>query len=583
MSAAPVIYGADGATVPEKLRVAARARLMASAYQAERSDHPSLANWRPGTYSGQSALAYGRENVAARIHDLARNDGWASAAVSRVVDETIGSGWTLNAQVNARTLGITQDEADEINDQIEALHEDYATNDPGFWCDAERQTNQAGLLGLGMRHDFLDGEAFAHIVWRGEEGSGAPLAPTGYGTCLQVIDPARISNPNGQMDTETLQQGVELDGWNAAIGYHVRRAHPGDRIMQPANAWTWDYVPRDIDGRPNFIHAFSKTRAGERRGIPKLISVVRKHKQVADIDDIEMQAIAVNSALAAFVTSPMDLEELAESMDAGKVTDAMRQMSEGQEAYYKALPLNFRNAQVNFLNPGEAVTLSKPEHPNANFEPFFRQSLRNIASAAGLTYEMLTMDWSNVNYSSARAALLVIYKSLNAVRDRFASQFMAPWYGAWLEEVFDRRLIKLPARAASFEANRAGWCAAEWIGTGRGWIDPLREAQASGLRLSTGQSSRKDEAAEQGRDWKKTALQTAREKKFYTSLGLDPNPSNLETRTQSIATTRDEGSPDQEIEADVNGDTDEETGGPVQNGNRTGGRSSHVPRIRRRA
>jgi capsid protein len=132
----------------------------------------------------------------------------------------------------------------------------------------------------------------------------------------------------------------------------------------------------------------------------------------------------------------------------------------------------------------------------------------------------------------------------------------------------------------SFEANRAGWCAAEWIGTGRGWIDPLREAQASGLRLSTGQSSRKDEAAEQGRDWKKTALQTAREKKFYTSLGLDPNPSNLETRTQSIATTRDEGSPDQEIEADVNGDADEEVGGPAQTGSR---RTSRVPGIRRRS
>lgn len=570
-----MIYGPDAQPVAPSAIAAIRARAMASsAYQAARSDHPSLVNWSPGTWSGQSALGSDRQQVAARIHDLARNDGWASAAVSRIVDETIGSGWTLNAQINARTLGLTQDEADEINDQVEALHEDYAHNDPGFWCDAERQTNQAGILGLGMRHHFLDGEAAAHIVWRGDETTGTPLAPTGYGTCIQVVDPARISNPSGRFDTETLQQGVELDEWGAAIGYHVRRAHPGDRMMQLANAFTWDYVPRDIDGRPNFIHAFAKKRAGERRGVSQLISVVRKHKQVSDIDDLEMQAISINSALAAFVTSPYDLEELAEAMDAGKVTDAMRQVSEGQDAYYKALPLNFKHAQMNFLQPGEQVTLSSPEHPNANFEAFFRQSLRNIASASGLTYEMLTMDWSNVNYSSARAALLVIYKSLNALRDGFAAQFMAPWYGAWLEEVFDRRLVKLPPRAASFEANRAGWCAAEWIGTGRGWIDPLREAQASGMRLSTGQSSRKDEAAEQGRDWKKTALQTARERKFYLGLGLDPNPSNLETRTQSIATTRDETTPDDEIETDVNGDDDKQANAPR--------RGAHVPQIRRR-
>ena len=577
MSASPVILGPDGKTPLQpsprsEMLAAARARMMASAYQAERFAHPSLANWNPGTYSGQSALSYGREFVASRIHDLARNDGWASAAVSRVVDETIGSGWTLNAQVNARTLGITQDEADEINDQIEALHEDYASNDPGFWCDAERQTNQAGILGLAMRHHFLDGEAAAHIVWRGEEGTGRPIAPTGYGTCIQVIDPVRISNPNGRMDSPTLQQGVEIDEWNAAVGYHVRRAHPGDTMMLQRDAWVWDYVPRDIGARPNFIHAFTKRRAGERRGISKLISVVRKHKQVADIDDLEMQAISINSALAAFVTSPYDLDEMVEAMDAGKVTDAMQSISSAQGEYYKALPLNFRNAQVNFLQPGEDVKLSAPEHPNSNFEAFFRQALRNIASAAGLTYEMLTMDWSNVNYSSARAALLVIYKSLNAVKDAFAAQFMAPWYGAWLEEVFDRRLIKLPPNAVSFEANRAGWCAAEWIGTGNGWIDPLREAEAAGVRMATGVSTLKSETADQGRDWKKNALQRARERKKLIALGLDPDPGQIETRSQTITEPPAQGN---QVDKEVDGDEEETSSARHV-------RTSIVPQIRRR-
>lgn len=575
MTSEVTIYGPDDKPLPAAVRSRARAQMMASAaYQAGRTDHPSLVNWYPGSWSGQSALSQGRDFVANRIHDLARNDGWASAAVERVVDETIGSGWTLNASVNALTLGLTHDEADEINDQIEALWEDYAVNDHGFWCDAERQTNQAGLLGLGMRHDFLDGEACAHVVWRGNAGDGEPLSPTGYGTCLQIIDPARLSNPNGRMDSETLQQGVELDEWGAASGYWIRRSHPGDTMIPRTGAWTWDYVAREVDGRPNFIHAFRKRRAGERRGVSSLISVVRKHKQVADIDDLEMQAIAVNSALAAFVTSPYDLEEMAESMDAGNATEAMRQISEGQGAYYKATPLNFRNAQVNFLQPGESITLSSPQHPNANFEAFFRQSLRNIASAAGITYEMLTMDWSNVNYSSARAALLVIYKSLNARRDAFATQFMMPWYAAWLEEVFDRSLLRIPTKATSFEANRAGWCRGAWIGAGRGWIDPLREAEASSMRLSAGLSTRQAEAAEQGRDWKKDALQQARERKFLVDLGLDPDVGDVEARSQTTMTAP-QPSPDKEIETDVNGpDEDKPSGRRAR---------SIVPSIRRRA
>lgn len=547
------ILGANGQPLPPKMKQASRARYAASvAFDAAGSDHPALLNWRPNTYSGLSQLRSGdREFAAARIHDIARNDGWASAAVDRVVDETIGSGWTLNASVNAVTLGISQDEADVINDKIEALWEDFA-NDPGFWCDAERQTNMAGLLGLGMRHDFLDGEACAHVVWRSDE-SGAAISPSGYATCLHIIDPARLSNPLGQMDTASLQQGVSLDEWGAAIGYYVRRSHPND-WLPGKNPLAWDYVDRDIDGRPNFIHAFRKKRAGERRGISKLISVLKKHKQVSDIDDLEMNAISVNSALAAFVTSPYDLEELADSMGAGKVTDAMRQSVEGQSAYYQAMPLNFKNAQVNFLQPGEDVKLSQPGHPNANFEAFFRQALRNIASAAGLTYEMLTMDWSNVNYSSARAAMLVIYKSLNATRDTFAAQFMQPFYMAWLEEVFDRRLIELPSRAVSFEANRAAWCKTNWIGSGRGWIDPLREAEASGMRLSTGVSTLQAESAEQGQDWKKVSLQRAREQKYLLGLGLglglEPEPGRVEARIQ---TSQAEESPDDDIENDVNG------------------------------
>lgn len=572
------VLGPDGTPIPPKAIDGIRRRASASAaYQASGFDHPALANWRPATYSGASAMAFGREFIAARIHDIARNDGWASAATDRVVDETIGSGWTLSAQVNATTLGLTRDEADEINDQIEALWADYGDND---WCDSERQTNQAGLLGLAMRHMFLDGEACAHVVWRGEEGTGEPIAPTGFATCLTIVDPGRLSNPNNQSDTEFLQQGVALDRFGAAEGYWIRRAHPGDRFIKP-DGWIWDYVPREIDGRPEFIHAFRKRRAGERRGVGDLVSVLRKHKQVADIDDLEMQAISINSALAAFVTSPYDLDELVEAMDTGKVTEAMAQMTEQQGAYYKAVPLRFKDAQVNFLQPGEDVKLSQPQHPNANFEAFFRQSLRNIASAAGLTYEMLTMDWSNVNYSSARAALLVIYKALNTRKDHFAGQFMAPWYRAWLEEVFDQRRIRLPARAVSFEANPYGWAKAAWIGTGRGWIDPLREAEASGMRLSTGVSTLQDEVAEQGGDWKLKAQQRARERKFLIGLGLDPDAGRVEARIQSTSVTQS-ADPGQDIEDDVNGPADGEGKGKARR-SRFARPSGAVPIIRRTA
>jgi lambda family phage portal protein len=520
MSKPVEILDVSGTPLPPSVRAAARQRYaMSAAYQAGSLDHPALANWRPSNWSGQSSQAFGRDFISSRVHDIARNDGWGSAAVSRFVDETIGSGWRLSSKPNATTLGISQDQADDIGDQLEALWRDYA-DEPGFWCDAEREAPMAGVLGLGMRHRFLDGEAAAHIVWRGEATTGAPLAPTGYATCVHVIDPQRISNPSGQMDAEFLQQGVALDEWGAAIGYYVRRQHPGDNVLMRNGMFQWDYVPRDIDGRPNFILMKERKRAGERRGVADIVSVLRKHKQVTDVDDYELQAIALNAVLAAFVTSPFDLAELADDFGAGKASQALKEFTDGQGVYYNELPIRLPGAQINFLRTGEDVKFSKSEHPNANFEVFERTALRNIASAVGLTYEMLTMDWSQVNYSSARAAMLVIYRSLGARKDAFASGFMMPIYRAWLEEVFDRRLIRLPAGAASFEANPAGWCHADWIGPGRGWVDPEKEAKAAAIRMATATTTLESETAEQGGDWKANILQKSREQNFAAKHGV---------------------------------------------------------------
>lgn len=531
MTKSVTLLDASGEPIPDAMRGAARRRAsMSAAYQASSYDHPALANWQPSNWSGQSSQAFGRDFISSRIHDLARNDGWGSAGVARFVDETIGSGWRLAAKPNAATLNISQDEADEVADAIEALWLDYA-RDTGFWCDAEREANAAGVLGLAMRHRFLDGEAAAHLVWRGDAVTGAPLAPTGYGTCIHVIDPQRVSNPSGRMDTEFLRQGVELDEWGAAVGYHVRRQHPGDNLLTARGLYSWDYVERDIDGRPNFILMKERKRAGERRGVSDLVATLRKHKQVTDADDFELQAIALNAILAAFVTSPFDLEELAESFGASTAAKAIGDYSAGQTAYYKEDPIRLPGAQINFLRPGEQVNFSKSEHPNSNFEVFERNAMRNIASAVGLTYEMLTMDWSQVNYSSARAAMLVIYRSLTARKDAFAAGFMMPWYRAWLEEVFDRRLIGLPSRAASFEANVAGWCHAEWIGPGRGWVDPEKEAKAAAIRMSTATTTLEDETAEQGGDWKANILQKARETKFAAKHGV-----SLDASTAAVGT-----------------------------------------------
>lgn len=510
-------------------------RVMASAaYQGASFDHPNFAKWNPGTWSGQSALDWSRGALVDRLNDVARNDGWGAAGTSRLVDNIIGSGWTLASKPNHRSLNISYDEAEEISDQIEGLWRDY-TLDVDKWCDAERTKTMAEVMGAAARQRFgAEGEAMAVMVWH----ENAPL----FQTAVHVIDPARCSNPNNRINDEFLRDGVVIDGHGAPQGYHFRRSHPGDIFAGNTGLWNWEYVERHTEwGRPVVIHAFQQKRAGMTRGVSDWAPVMRSIKQSTDYEDYESQAALLNAVMAAFIETPFDPEEMLAAMDQdpgpGAISKLYGEISGAQEAYYKAAPIRLPGVQVNMLQPGEKATLTKPEHPNANFEAFVNAALRKVASAVGITYEQLTMDWSQVNYSSARAALLEIWRGFTAKKGGFASQFKAPIYRCFVEEVFDKRLIRLPSKAVSFEANPAAWCHADWIGPGRGWIDPLKEAQAAGERMKQGLTTLQREAAEQGSDWKLDMEQRAVEVREYQKRGL-VHPSLLQSGASAAVATR---------------------------------------------
>ena len=100
---------------------------------------------------------------------------------------------------------------------------------------------------------------------------------------------------------------------------------------------------------------------------------------------------------------------------------------------------------------------------------------------------------------------------------------MAPIYAAWLEEAINRGIITLPQGAADFAEAKAAYCSAKWIGPGRGWVDPHKEATAATERLAAGLSTLERECAEQGEDYLETIQQRARERKEMFALGLDPD------------------------------------------------------------
>jgi lambda family phage portal protein len=477
------------------------ASMPATAYQAADPMSRELMGWMPRLQSADADLLPERDDITGRIRDLARNNGWASGAIRREIDNVIGAGLRLSYKPDYRALGLTADWAVSFARQVEARWRLW-TQDPGRYCDAARHHTMGGLIGMAYRHYVVDGEALAALRWEPARGGQ-------YATTVQVIDPDRLSNPWDGPDTTGRRAGVEVDSYCAATGYHIRRRHPADIVQAEVDAFTWDYLPRETPwGRPVTIHVYDKEREGQTRGVGRLTPVLKALKMGGHHEDVELQTLVVNSLLATAIESPFDHEVLAEALEDSGRLSAYQDL---RGRFHEKRGITLGGVRVPTLFPGEKLIFQSANRPGAGFSDFQASVLRKIAAGLGLTYEQLSQDWSKTNYSSARAALLEVWKTLSTRREFFSQAFCTPIFGAWLEEAIERGDIELPPEAPDFWTARAAYCRCRWIGPGRGWVDPLKEIQAAAMRLSLGMSTLEDECAEQGDDYQEILEQLARE------------------------------------------------------------------------
>ena len=70
---------------------------------------------------------------------------------------------------------------------------------------------------------------------------------------------------------------------------------------------------------------------------------------------------------------------------------------------------------IEYLAPGKDVKFATPS-ASGGYAEYMRVQLHAIAAGVGLTYELLTGDLSQVNYSSIRAGLLEFRRRMEALQ-----------------------------------------------------------------------------------------------------------------------------------------------------------------------
>lgn len=478
-----------------------------SAYDGASHTDLALSGWNPGMVSPDAALLPELDTLSSRSLDLARNNGLMSGAMQTKRDNIIGAVLRLAATPDYRLLGWTPERAREWGNMTEAHFRSWADTTE---CDAARSLNLLGLSLQALSMGMLAGDAVALPLWK-------PISGMRWNTRLSMIHPARLSTPPGMEGQQGLRKGIEFDRDGAPVAYHFQKVNPGDGIYlngEDATRLTqWERVPAYTSwGRRRVLHLSDKENTGQSRGKPIVAAVMREFHMAGKYSQNELQASLANSLVAAFLESDLD-QDSASALFGDNPREQWAQSVSDARSIGK-----LQGAAVIPLPAGAKLSTFTPGRPNAAFEAFMLAVLRHIAAGMNMPYELLLKDFSKSNYSSARAALLEAWRYFHGRRRWLVDYWLRPIYELWLEEAVNAGVVDAP----DFYENRYAYTRCRFIFGGRGYVDPVKEAQASAMRMANGLSTMEQECAEQGLDYEEVLDQQQIEQQMRAARGLPP-------------------------------------------------------------
>lgn len=378
----------------------------------------------------QSALA-ARGPAKARAAGQYLNAPYGNKIVESWVAAMIGKGW------QARSGHPDPDTRHALNEAFEDL--------------------TASALPLIARALVRDGEAFIHMV------------PTDDGSLRLRVLPADQVDPSLSRelgDGARIIAGIEFDAQDEVRAYHVLREAPGS--------------PFAVFGEPirvpasDMLHVFDALFPGQVRGLSWLSPALLKLRDRDEASDAMLMSLKVQSLMTGFVSDP----------EGGAA---------GFDAPAGSVNVSLEPGAMRVLPPGSDVKFSTPGQGLAQAVDFLRAQDREIAAGVGLTFEMLTGDLGEANYSSARVGLLDFRRRAEMLqRLLIERQFLRPLW---------RRRIEVQALAGAIPAEAlADYLLIRFVAPGWQWVDPRNEIEGEVAAITAGLKSREEVVAARGRD-----------------------------------------------------------------------------------
>ncbi len=461
-------------------------RLKASSYEASSSAGARARSWQTPNSGPNAAAVQNLPLMRSRARDAIRNDPWAKTAIARLVSNTIGTGIQPHPQHPDK----------EIAKQQKQLWDDWVKE-----ADADGLLDFYGQQTLAARAFFSDGETLLRRRFRFDDGLSVPLQVQ-----LMEADQLPVEKNGVRPNGGEIVNGIEFDGDDRRLAYHLYRRHPGEYNRLNATGMATVAVPAD-----DIAHVFQPLRPGQIRGVPELATVLLRLHSLDNFDDAVLFRQEVSNLFAGFVTKPATVPS-----GPGDV-DPMT----GQPVMFDAdgfsPVVSLEPGSMQELAPGEDVKFAEPPGAGSDYGPFMRQQLMAAAASVGMPYEILTGDLREVSDRVLRVLLNEFRRAIEQLQwNIFIHQYCQRVWAWWVDACALSGAMPMP----DFHRTRREYLRVRWVPQGWPYIHPVQDVNAQKLAIRSGLTSRSASILKQGEDPEQVDEENAADNARADALGL---------------------------------------------------------------
>lgn len=497
---------------PQRGLMRARARHAIRIYDGA-SDGRRASSWRSRQSSANTEIGGALTQLRDRARDLVRNTPYAPRALDILVGHTIGTG----------LVPVPQTGSDNLDRRVTELWD--------AWCaqaDVEGVLSFGAMQALAVRSMVESGEVVLRFIDRRMNGEKV--------TPFQIqmlegdfIDHSRegIIASGGSADTKRSRLGVGLGEFDRRTGLWLHPQHPGEYSSPTTKNYQSDFVPKS-----ELIHLFRALRPGQVRGVSWFAPILLTMRDFVDFVDAVNVKARVEACFSAFLTNSDDLAPLLdETSDPSIKYDGF-----GNPARVAML----EPGMIKELKTGQDVKFAQPTS-NTQVEPMLMFNLMGMASGIGVTYDQITGDLRQANYTSLRAGKIEFRVLVEQLQTLNVIPIMCQ--PVW-QRFIDRSIL------AGLLRSRQGGYPCQWVTPAWEPVDPRRDLEAEKNAVRAGRTTPQEFIASWGNNWR-TVLQdwkafTEEVDRLDLTLDIDPR----KTQAAKISATSSRGEHDGGVDED---------------------------------